>query len=338
MSGSSSHRLLKALAFAACAAAAEMASAAWLRRRALGEGERAEAAALRLTAQQLNTANASLRLHDEMRTHFLAMASHELRTPLTSISGFASTLVDRWEDLSDDQRRQFVQIIHEQGARLTRLVNDLLALTRLEGGEYPVRVRPIQVRERLEQARKAAGLDEEAEITCEADVMAVADPDALEQILLNFLTNAKRYGAPPIRLDAFARDDGWVEISVYDTGPGVPRPFIPHLFAKFAQGPTGTPDPTGTGLGLSIVQGLATAQGGDSWYEPVFPHGSRFAIRLETPKERVQLGDAELQEPGVSSAIVVEAFPESGGRSAPETSKPTASKPAATVKERNTPT
>lgn len=243
-----------------------------------------ETVALRATMEALNAANEQLRMHDRMRTHFLAMASHELRTPLTSITGFASTMVDRWDDLEDMQKRMFVQIIHEQGERLARLVNDLLAMTRLEGGQYPVTPRPVHLCEILQHARLAAGLPQ-LELDCDAELVAVADAHAVEQIVLNLLSNARRYGEPPFRIEARS-EDGSVLVSVIDEGPGVPEEFVPHLFDKFTQAPGQAPDPSGTGLGLSIVDGLASAQGGEAWYEPNTPTGSRFVIRLVEPRRR----------------------------------------------------
>ncbi|MGH2678216.1 MAG: sensor histidine kinase, partial [Actinomycetota bacterium] len=101
------------------------------------------------------------------------------------------------------------------------------------------------------------------------------DPDHLEQILMNYVSNAMRYGRPPVRIDA-GRRDRFVEIVVADSGSGVPPAFVPRLFEEFAQaGRSGT----GTGLGLSIVLGLARAQGGDAWYEAGEP-GARFCVRL----------------------------------------------------------
>lgn len=243
-----------------------------------------ETVALRAMAAELNAANERLRQHDEMRTHFLSMASHELRTPLTSITGFAATMIDRWDELPDDQRRAFVQIIHEQGLRLARLVDDLLAMTRIEGGEYPVHPRPIRVREVLDHARTA--IDEDGiELKCDRDLVAVADAHALEQIVLNLLSNARRYGKPPFRVEAW-RDQGSVFVAVTDEGPGVAEAFVPHLFGKFTQAPGQAPDPSGTGLGLSIVGGLAKAQGGDAWHEHNDPHGARFVVRLPPPRRR----------------------------------------------------
>ncbi|MCW2920742.1 MAG: multi-sensor hybrid histidine kinase [Thermoleophilia bacterium] len=248
------------------------------------EPERPETIALQNMAREFAAANERLRKHDEMRTHFLAMASHELRTPLTSIIGFASTMVDRWEELSEEQRRTFVTIIMEQGQRLGVLVNDLLAMTRLEGGDYPVKPRPMRICETVKHARQAVDMGP-VEVECDHDLVAVADAHALEQIFLNLLSNARRYGAAPYRIEARSQE-GSVLITVRDNGPGVDEEFVPHLFDKFTQAPDQAPDPSGTGLGLSIVNGLAAAQGGAVWYEPNEPRGSCFVVKLVEPRRR----------------------------------------------------
>jgi signal transduction histidine kinase len=105
----------------------------------------------------------------------------------------------------------------------------------------------------------------------------MADRDHLEQILVNYVSNALKYGESPVRIDAHRRHR-WVEVVVADEGDGVPEEFVPRLFEKFAQAGR-IRSGSGTGLGLSIVRGLARAQGGEAWYEPVEP-GSRFCVRL----------------------------------------------------------
>lgn len=241
------------------------------RRRAEKELERA--------ADELKQANEDLRAADELKSHFVAVTSHELRTPLTSVLGFARTLLKHWDRISDDEKREQIHLIEDQSGRLTRLVEELLTLSKIEAGALEVRPRAIRiadaVRDVLSSFADQANL---IEVTVPRKQQVLADPDYLHQILTNYVANALKYGGSPITIDSRIAD-GNVEILVQDGGKGVPKAFVPRLFERFAQAGPAT---GGTGLGLSIVRGLARAQGGEAWYEPGAP-GSCFGVRLPVP-------------------------------------------------------
>jgi signal transduction histidine kinase len=256
--------------------------------------ERTRAAeALRRHAEELEAANRRLREADRVKSDFVSMASHELRTPLTSIVGFASTLRAYWDRTPDEEKRTYIEVIERQAERLSRLVNDLLAMSRIESGTLVVRAEPVVVADAVAQVLH--DLDptaEPVEVQVDADLTVIADPDHLQQMLLNYLTNAQKYGAPPIRIEGRRAGDA-VVLAVVDHGPGVPEHFVPSLFERFTQASTGVARKAkGTGLGLSIVRGLAQANGGDAWYEPAEP-GARFCLRLPaapSPGPRPQPG------------------------------------------------
>jgi PAS domain S-box-containing protein len=229
---------------------------------------------LELSASELRQANEDLRVADEMKSHFVAVASHELRTPLTAVLGFATTLLNHWDRIPDEEKRDQIRTIEVQARRLSRLADDLLTMSKIEAGALEVRPEAVDVAPAISRATSTFG-DREIEVDVPADLRVRADPDHLEQILMNYVSNAMRYGRPPVRIDA-RRRDGFVDIVVADSGSGVPQAFVPHLFEEFAQAGGGG---TGTGLGLSIVLGLARAQGGDAWYEAGEP-GARFCVRL----------------------------------------------------------
>jgi PAS domain S-box-containing protein len=239
----------------------------------LNERRRAEKELARY-ASELRQANEELRAADEMKSHFVAVASHELRTPLTAVLGFATTLLNHWERIPEDEKREQIRVIEGQARRLSRLADDLLTMSKIEAGALEVRPEPIPIEQALPRVVSAFG-DHTIEVDVESDLSAMADPDHVEQILMNFVSNALKYGAPPVRIEA-RRHHRWVEVAVTDAGQGVPADFVPRLFEKFAQAGGGA---TGTGLGLSIVRGLARAQGGDAWYEPE-ERGARFCVRL----------------------------------------------------------
>jgi PAS domain S-box-containing protein len=227
-------------------------------------------------ASELQQANEELRAADQMKSHFVAVASHELRTPLTAVLGFATTLMNHWDRIPDRDKREHIGLIEGQARRLSRLADDLLTMSKIEAGALEVRPEPVDVEEALRQAVSAFA-DQDIEVEAEAGLRAMADPDHVEQIMINYVTNAIKYGRPPIRVEA-RRTNRWVEVSVTDSGDGVPGDFVPRLFEKFAQAGR-IRSGSGTGLGLSIVRGLARAQGGDAWYEPADP-GARFCVHL----------------------------------------------------------
>lgn len=254
----------------------------------------AEAIAERVTrelyasAQELERVNAELhRTNDDLQKanqtmrDFVAVASHDLRAPLTSVIGYTSLMVHQWGNLTEEQKIDFLSRIRGQGEHLNRLVEDLLTVSKIEAEALDVHREVILLREALSQAigdfaERAAAI----RVSAPPELAVVADPEHLRRILENFLTNALKYGAPPVEVEAQETGES-VEIRVRDSGDGVPEDFIPRLFGRFARADTpATRANGGTGLGLSIVQGLAQANGGDTWYEPNSPSGACFALRL----------------------------------------------------------
>jgi len=225
---------------------------------------------------ELTGANTELQALNQAMRDFVAVASHDLRSPLTSVVGAANLLSRRWGDLQEDKRGELLEMIERQARHVARMVEDLLTVSRIEAGQLDTHKAVLRLRDEVEGIISDFG-QPAPQITLHAIECAVmADPDHLRRILVNYVGNAMKYGSPPIEIDADVKD-GWVEIRVKDQGQGVPEEFVPRLFGKFARGEDSQ---GGTGLGLSIVQGLARANGGDTWYEPNDPKGSCFAVRL----------------------------------------------------------
>ena len=230
--------------------------------------------------RDLEDANTELETANQAIRDFVSVASHDLRSPLTSIIGFVDMLRAGGESIDPARRTEFLDIVSNQAARLNRLIGDLLTVSKLEAGAVEARVQDIVVARTIEEAVRALGDNASAiKVDGVPDVHVLADPDHLARILQNYLTNALKYGAPPIAASVSVQN-GWGEIRVRDNGDGVPDEFIPRLFERFARAETAARSHDGTGLGLSIVRGLARANGGDAWYEPVMPHGSCFAVKL----------------------------------------------------------
>jgi signal transduction histidine kinase len=220
----------------------------------------------------------------DVKDRFIATTSHELRTPLTSIAGFATTLAHRWGELDDSDKRASVDIINAQAARLSELIEELLLFSAIERGQVRLKREPVRVAAVVERIVAGLGPGPAIAVDVPRDLVAVVDERYLAQIVENYLSNARKYGAPPITVAA-TDTPLWVEISVTDCGAGVPDAFLPQLFEPFARA-VDDPRIHGSGLGLSIVRGLVEAQGGDAWYERGRQAGACFKVRFPQQPRR----------------------------------------------------
>ncbi len=237
---------------------------------------------------------------DEVKTNFIALASHELRTPVTTIHGLASTLNRVGDQLDDEQRRELRDALERQADRMAKLVEQLLDLSRLDAEAISIRPERFNVRERLEEivATSAADRAADVEIGASADLEASADPTAIDRVVSNLITNALRYGSPPVTVRA-SQTDRHLRIAVEDRGEGVPEQFVPDLFERFTRA-GGRERIGGTGLGLAIARSYARAHDGDLVYEDADPHGARFQLVL--PTKNKGNGDAD-GEPAVRPEV-----------------------------------
>jgi signal transduction histidine kinase len=234
---------------------------------------------LQLVASRAAIAIEKARVHDEtvrldqMKLNFVAIASHELRTPATSVYGIAATL--RRDDISDEARKELEETLWEQAVRFRRLIEQLLDLSRLDAKAIPIEPQRLVLRDLLADiaAHSAPGDDIVIEVPAELEVDA--DRLALERIFGNLVTNAVRYGEPPVVVRAQPLDT-YLRVSVEDRGRGVPPEIVPRLFERFERGSIGQ----GSGLGLSIAQAYARAHGGDLIYDPPAEGGARFDLIL----------------------------------------------------------
>lgn len=236
--------------------------------------ERAE-----LTAQ-LERANQRLRHADELKNRFLSMVSHELRTPLTAIRGFTQTLREQGDRLTDAERDRFLEIIDRQGSHQQRMVEELLMTSRIISGRTPVEPTDVAWREVVDEAVEELQIDPAlVQVDCPATVVVHADPSHLRQVLANLVTNARKYGAPPLHVEV-AEGDGHHVLRVRDHGPGIDPAFREFLFDPFRQGGEHCgPASSGVGLGLAIVEGLVRANHGTIRYVPADP-GAAFEVTL----------------------------------------------------------
>lgn len=219
----------------------------------------------------------------EAKSQLLSLLAHEVRTPVTIIEGFADLMLEDFATLDDAATREYVDSIRRHAARLRRLTTNALHVSRLEAGRQRADAQTVALDGFV--ARVLGSLDlSHVEVTGDRDVSVRVDRDHLEQILINYLTNATAYGAPPVWVDirqgpAADADAATAVVRVCDRGPGVPSTIEPRLFDSFTRGTT---TGGGSGLGLSIARQLAELNAGQTWHEPVAPTGSAFAVRLPT--------------------------------------------------------
>ncbi len=248
---------------------------------------------------------------DRAKDELIAMVSHELRTPLASLVGFSELLLSR--EVSDAQRKKYLETMLKEGQRLTELINDFLDLQRMEGGYKRLDLGPADLRTLITRAVTTAGDNPQTpiEVVLPEDLpLVIADANAVHQVLINLLSNARKYspGGGPIRVDAAAIDDV-VEVSIHDHGLGIPGEAVPKLFNKFYRvGNVDRRGISGTGLGLAICRGIIEAHGGRVAAESAGPgRGSRFYFTLRVADRTVTAGDVLLVEDDTGFARLLEA-------------------------------
>ncbi|OBY80612.1 histidine kinase [Paenibacillus sp. KS1] len=227
---------------------------------------------------------------EKLRKDFVANVSHEIRTPLSMLQGYSEALLD---DIaaSPEERRELVQVIHDESLRMGRLVKDLLDLARMEAGHLPMHKAETDVHELASRVyRKFTVLAKERNIPIEMKLHAMdpilpeADEDRLEQVLTNLLDNALRHSSEgqPIHIRTERTDNEWLWIHIEDHGQGIPSEDVPYVFERFykadkarKRGPSG-----GTGLGLAIVKNIIEAHQGHIRVDSILGKGTTFSIAL----------------------------------------------------------
>lgn len=224
---------------------------------------------------------------EQMRTDFVSNVTHELRTPLTSIRGFAETLLEGALD-DPEAARHFVAIIKRESEHLGGLIEDILDLSRIEGGRWKVKKEPLHLRQLAEEtvgrlASRADGLGVNLHITIDENLPVIqGDVSRLAQVLLNLVDNALKYTPPGGSVTVSAVDTGpSIRVQVTDTGNGIPRADLPRIFERFYRVDKARSRATGgTGLGLSIVKHIVEAHGGTVGVDSDVGKGATFHFTL----------------------------------------------------------
>ncbi|MCW5752354.1 MAG: histidine kinase [Alphaproteobacteria bacterium] len=255
---------------------------------------------LEAATTELREANERLKELDRMKDDFISTVTHELRTPLTSIRSFSEILHDN-PALAGDQRQEFLAIIIRESERLTRLINQVLDLAKLEAGSMSWSLEQVDPAEVVREAVSATSQlfrDKRIPLEIQLDPAAPilwSDRDRLIQVIINLLSNAVKFCAADrdrveVRLSRESAGGG-VVICVKDTGPGIPLHAQPTIFEKFQQiGDMLTAKPEGTGLGLAICRSIVERLGGRIWVSSRPGSGAEFCFRLP---ERAPTGAKE---------------------------------------------
>jgi Na+/proline symporter/signal transduction histidine kinase len=246
---------------------------------------------------ELERANQQLQEIDQRKSEFLSVVAHELRTPLTSICSFSEILL-AYDPIEPGRMREFVGVIHEEGERLTRLIGQVLDISRIESGRLELHLEEERLADILRAAytvtrphadRRRVTID----VILEPHLPPItADRDRLIQVVTNLLTNAVRVSPPDgvVTLCA-SRINGSLEVSVGDAGPGVPGSQRERIFEKFAQ----IDDPAragldGTGLGLFVARQIVELHEGRIWVDRSASGGADFRFTLPIGDENVTVG------------------------------------------------
>ena len=247
--------------------------------------------ALEATTAELRRANERLREVDRLKDDFVSTVSHELRTPLTSIRSFSEILLDN-PALEQQQRQEFLRIIVTESERLTRLINDMLDLAKIEAGKLEWHMERVSTSEVAREAATALGqLFRDKSVKLEAHLLdgvstIIADRDRLFQVVVNLLSNAVKFSPRGVGLVTLTveNDADGIRLSVADNGPGIAPSDREAIFERFRQvGDTLTAKPEGSGLGLAISRMIVEHFGGRASVGDAPGGGAIFQIWL--PRE-----------------------------------------------------
>ncbi len=232
----------------------------------------------------------ALREADRLKTELLANVSHDLRTPLTSIKGYTTTIMRHFEKLTDEEKRDFLHEIDQASDRLTELIENLLQLSKLEAGGFPMNKELVGVDSILANAiedmeQKAAGRLFGLHLQPSLPLVE-ADPRRIRQVVDNLLGNAVKYSAEGARilLECEANDQNIIA-RVHDEGIGISPQELDKIFERFYQASSSSQNHKagGVGLGLAICKGIIEAHGGRIWAESELGRGSTFTFTLPLP-------------------------------------------------------
>ncbi|MBN1350254.1 HAMP domain-containing protein [candidate division KSB1 bacterium] len=229
---------------------------------------------------------------DRMKTELVSMVAHELRSPLTSISGFSELLLD--QNLSEEQSKEYAEIILKESNRLGDLINKFLDISKIEAGKSQINREPTSIKEIIDKVvdlnihqagRKKLSID--INISPEIPLVLV-DKEMISEVVLNLFSNAIKYSPEKANVNiVVTHADGFLQIAVRDTGYGISKESLPKIFNKFyrVDDDENVRDTTGSGLGLALVKEIVELHGGSVHVKSKLGEGSTFTVKLPTGTE-----------------------------------------------------
>jgi signal transduction histidine kinase len=249
-------------------------------RAALHEPLRARAEAAAALAAQ----NDTLERANQFKVDLLGVLGHEIANPLTAIAGHAEIGVEALENDEDiATARLALEVVERNAAQIKGVLHEVLAIVSSEGGVLTARREACPIESHVAEAVATQPADQRPRIHAEPGLVALVQPNHLDQIIANLLSNAEKYGGGAIEIRAWSTSTGAVHLAVSDAGPGIAPEFRGRLFQRFSRDLGTAGRIAGTGLGLFISRELARANGGDLHHEDVLPTGSRFVLTLAAP-------------------------------------------------------
>jgi two-component system sensor histidine kinase MtrB len=233
------------------------------------------------TAETLERHVGELRRMESEARRFVADVSHELRTPLAAMTAVTDVLDDEAQRLPGDAGRA-ARLVSEETHKLTRLVNDLIEVSRFDTGTARLALDDVDVAEAIRATLRARGWSDRVRTDLPLGVVARLDPRRLDVIIANLVSNALRHGAPPVSVRTHVRPDQ-LDIEVSDSGPGLAPDVLPHVFNRFYKADTARARSEGSGLGLAIARENARLHGGDLTAANRPPAGAAFTVHLPRP-------------------------------------------------------
>ena len=264
--------------------------------------------------RELKEQSLELELASQHKSEFLASMSHELRTPLNAVLGFSEVLLERMFGELNERQEEYLHDIHGSGRHLLELLNEILDLSKIEAGKMALEYSSIDLRSLLDDAaamlrERAAtqGVDLSLDVADDIDVVH-SDVLRLKQIVLNLMTNAVKFTGAGGSVVVRARRRGAdVDITVTDSGIGVPEADQQRIFESFQQGGRGSSREEGTGLGLTLSKRLVELLGGRMWLESKVGVGSTFGFSIPgRERDGAERRDESAEAPLVGQVVVIE--------------------------------